>query len=839
MKKNILYIFISALLFSCGINKRPEARGKILKGFVANNNTLFNAKDALQTELDNRAKSHKDNFYSGYIPLLKYNEVVEGLTPINPGFTNNNGGSQVPNFGGRNPGGMSPADLNSSGSSTPPIKGATILEISEAKALKTIQHYSVTRKGIEKNDQIFDAYIVLMKARIYQHKALEALDAYNSLKLLMPKDKRMPLATIYQGLAYSQLKDYHKANAIFSDLEKQDISKKYQRLLTVFHAENLILFGKKELAIAQLNKAFEVNKDRPLKSRISFLKGQLQMEMGKNTEARESFLNAYKYANDFEFEVKSQIEIAKTYNSKTDYEGAKKYLENISKKGTYASRKNEFYYALGIMANQVGKKDDALAFFKKSLKEKGKDPQIKGLDYYEIGKHFFDKDEYIAAGVYYDSALVVMTHEPTKNLLKEQSENIKKLSKNYYLIKKNDSILALSKMSESQRNAYFQTYIDKLKAKENIAERERKQKERSEGFDSGDFGKNSIFGSGGNNFQDFGTSTKGFYFNNTNTVAKGVSAFKQIWGDRGLADNWRFSAKMASISDMKSTALGTTTAPDPRRYETSFYVEKIPTDVNTLSNLKKERDTASLGLGMMYENLFSNRPLATKTLYNLVDNQPEEDTMLKALYQIFAMNYEKNPEIAERAKQKLLTDYPYTSYAEFARNPRGNNFVKSSEVVEKAYTDAYNLYKDEQFAKSKTLVEKTLTDFPKDALVPKLSLLNALLTGKLSGKEVMILQLEQIVLNYAKTPEGLKAKEMLNYLKSDLKMQMADQHGNPVNNNQNNNPVAPPPNNNGGLFNSPGDPKNFPNRTKEEAIRKRQEKLQSANDMPTIALPKK
>jgi hypothetical protein len=41
-------------------------------------------------------------------------------------------------------------------------------------------------------------------------------------------------------------------------------------------------------------------------------------------------------------------------------------------------------------------------------------------------------------------------------------------------------------------------------------------------------------------------------------------------------------------------------------------------------------------------------------------------------------------------------------------------------------------------------------------------------SGKSSGKEVMILQLEQIALNYSKTPEGIKAKEMLNYLKSDL-----------------------------------------------------------------------
>jgi hypothetical protein len=39
-----------------------------------------------------------------------------------------------------------------------------------------------------------------------------------------------------------------------------------------------------------------------------------------------------------------------------------------------------------------------------------------------------------------------MTYEPSKILLKDQSAYIKKISKNYYLIKKNDSILSLAKM---------------------------------------------------------------------------------------------------------------------------------------------------------------------------------------------------------------------------------------------------------------------------------------------------------------------------------------------------------------------------------------------------------
>jgi hypothetical protein len=69
---------------------------------------------------------------------------------------------------------------------------------------------------------------------------------------------------------------------------------------------------------------------------------------------------------------------------------SQKYLEDISKKGTYGSRKNEFYYALGLMPIKQ-EKQMKQEFFRKSLKEKVSDPQIRGLAYYEIGKGYLIK----------------------------------------------------------------------------------------------------------------------------------------------------------------------------------------------------------------------------------------------------------------------------------------------------------------------------------------------------------------------------------------------------------------------------------------------------------------
>lgn len=769
MKKNILLLLSIVFLAACSPRNKKGSQSVGLKGFTSYYNTIFNSKDALESELRNRDEAHQDNFYAPYIRLMTYDEQPLGTEfgqDPNSMFGNDMGGRAISSTGGNQQ------------------TGATTLQIAEAKALKAIAKYSVQKNGEEKNKMMFDAHILLAQSRLYQNKPLEALDALNYIFTNMRKDKDINLARIYQGLAYTRMKDYYRANEVFHALKNSDLKKDHEKLLTVYYSEMLLDSGKKEEAVAELEDAFSVNKNRKLRSRIAFLRGQILADLGKNEEARESFVTAYKNSNDFEFEVKSQVEIAKTFNgSGDDYEGAKNYLEDISKKGTYASRKNEFYYALGLMANKAGKPDEAQEYFRKSIEEKVSDPQIRGLTFYEVGKSYFDKNDYLSAGAYYDSALAVMTYEPSKRDLDVLSKNIKDVTANYYLIKKNDSILALTKMSEPEKTAYFAKYIEDLKAKEAKEEAERIKLEKEQAFDTGDYNPNSMFSSSGSTFQDFsgtGGGRSGFYFANDNTVSKGRSEFNQRWGSRALMDNWRFSNRMATLEDARNMAMGIETVRDPRRFEPSFYMETIPTNPEEIFSLKKDRDTASLGLGRMYDNYFSNRPLATKTLYDLVDNKPEDDIRLQALYQIFAMNYELNPSSSERAKNLILSDYPYTSYAEFVKNPRSSNFLKSSPEVEGAYKQAFDLYATEKFEDSNSLIVSTVEKYPKDALVPKFALLQAFNTGKTAGKEIMILQLEQIALNYSKTPEGEKAKEMLNYLKSDLSMDLTDESGNRV-----------------------------------------------------------
>lgn len=768
MKKSILLLVALSFILACSPRKNTYL-ARQYQGFITTYNVLFNGEEALATELEQREKAYKDNFSAPFIRLLTFEEQISDTE------------MQALGFGGE-PKGSPPADFYNStpiSVSASANGGTGALAVAELKALKAIEKHAMPFNGQEKNKAVFDAYLLLAKARLFQNKPLEALDALNTAQKVFAKDKRLPWAKLYAAYALGKLKDDYRADESFRALKKEKLKPSQKRLLSILYAEMLLKAGKPNEAVEELEEAYAFNKNKKMRSRIAFLRGQILASLGKNEEARASFITAYKNARDYDFEIKSQIEMAKTFSgSPADYEETQKYLSSLIQKGTYASRKNEIYYALAMMALNQNQKEEALDFFRKSVREKISDPQVRGQAYYEIGKKYFAENDYLSAGVYFDSAYAVMNYAPVKERVKALTKNIKQISDNYYLIRKNDSLLKLVQMPEAERLAFYNQHISGIKAKEEKEALERKRQASNKDENRTD--AFSLLNNAGNApFMEFGQS-KGFYFANASTVAKGATAFRQIWGDRALADNWRTAPRANTIQELKNSALGVPTAPNPRRLEPEFYLEQLPKDPEQLLALKKARDTASLGLGRMYEAFFGNIPLATKTLYDLVDAQPDPETELQALYLIFSMNYEKTPQAAARAKALILEKHPFTSYAEFVKNPQKKNLTASSSEVEAAYQQAFSLYAEEKFEASKKAIEAALQKYPHDLLVPKFLLLQAFNTGKTAGKEVMILQLEQLMLNYAKTPEGQKAAEMLKSIKSDLKVELRDAQGNPV-----------------------------------------------------------
>ncbi len=76
MKKYSYFLIILALAVACSPRKNTFVN-RNYQNFYAYYNTLFNSKDALESELNTRKNSHQDNFYQPYIKLLTFDNDHE------------------------------------------------------------------------------------------------------------------------------------------------------------------------------------------------------------------------------------------------------------------------------------------------------------------------------------------------------------------------------------------------------------------------------------------------------------------------------------------------------------------------------------------------------------------------------------------------------------------------------------------------------------------------------------------------------------------------------------------------------------------------------------------
>lgn len=746
MKKKLLLLACLGLMVSCSV-KKDSAKNRAFHNSTAWFNTLFNAEEEMDKKIDELEISYKDN-YSEILPVDPRPEIVQPelsedyIDQMSAGFKNKPGGS--------------------SNKDAPQVTG---FDLVEKKALKAIENHSMLIDGRERNKTMTRAYLVLGKARYNNGKSFEALEALNYMQNKLPYNKKFtPEARLYTALANFQTGNYFEGERILENLNKDDgYKKKYQEKFAKYYAENMIRNGDYEEAIELLDKTIENTKNKKRKARYYFIEGQLYSLLGMQNEAGEAFTRVYKMKPGFEMEVKSQLGIAANFDpEKNSYNSYKEHLLDVSKKGNYVSRKNEFFYAIGDMAIKEGKVEEARKYLKESFVGPASDPYVRGRAYERYADLEFDQGNYVHASAYYDSALSVTPYDKDIARITERSTSLKFLMEKYYLVKRNDSILKLAYMTQEEKDKFFGDYIAKLKIED--AKRQKQIEEEATIFQTQTKG-----GSFDTSF-DGGGST--FYFYNTSLKSNGVNEFKRIWGNVRLGDNWRSSTGGAlSIEDQEAEMLGQADAQNPRRYELDFYLEQIPTKQNELNKLKIERDTTELSLGIGYYDLFKNAKSATETLEHLVSTPPKEQaTEAQAYYQIYRINQkEENLAKADEYKNLILSKYPNSIYAEYILNPEVNFITPTTKEALAYYEETYDLYKAGKYDEVKSRTVEAIEKWPTEAIIAKFSLVNALAIGKTEGKENFVSALELITVAYQNSDEAKKAQEILDLLSGKTK----------------------------------------------------------------------
>jgi len=623
------------------------------------------------------------------------------------------------------------------------------IELAEIKAVKAIQKHGMNIKGKEKNPQIDETYMLLGKARYFDNRFIPALEAFNYILFKYPASSNINLAKVWRAKTNLRLQNEDVAIKNLKKLIQSEELSKYDTVeASSTLAQAYITTKALDSAITQLQVASQLTRNNEQRGRLHFIEGQLYSTLGKKDSANLAFdkvidLNR---RTPRAYMISAHLEKIKNFDSENgDKLALQELLEDLETNRENRPFLDKIYHQIAKYQLQNESDSTAISYFNKSLRTNSEDDYLKAVNYQTLGDLNFDYSEYSLAGSYYDSTLLSLKENSKSfRVIKRKRENLEDVIYYESIAQDNDSILSVVAMSDADKETYFQSYIDTLKAEE---------------------ASKKAAASSGNAFETslnvVTKKGKSFYFYNPTTVAYGKNEFIKVWGDRALETNWRWSSKR-TLTDIEAAAETEAAAEqeDQKRYSVDFYLAQIPTEEKVLDSISKERNFAYYQLGLIYKDKFKEYKLAKDKLEQLLKQNPEERLVLPAkynLYKLYALLDLKR--LQALIKSDIIENHPDSRYAEILLNPE-SALLNNENSPETLYNNLYAQFELGEYQQVIDGCDLQIIRLDGEEIVPKLELLKVTSKARLFGFEAYKEGLNYVALNYPSSIEGKKAARM-------------------------------------------------------------------------------
>lgn len=642
-------------------------------------------------------------------------------------------------------------------------------KLAEEKATKAIQKHSMYMGGREKNPQMDEAYLMLGKSRYYDNRFIPALESFNYILYKYPGSGNINEARVwrektnlrlrYDELAIENLKELLKEERLKGQVKADALATLAQAYINLEHLDS---------AAVPLKEARDLTSLKEERARYTFILGQIAGSLNDKQDAYSYFQEVI----DMKRQAPRQYTIqshAQQFINRVDGEiDSVSFLDKYSK--LLKDRENRPYLdlinrQLGLYYSSKLNYKQSIAYLKESVKRSKGDEQLKARNYLDIGEIYFNTASYELAGNYYDSAISILpTRSREAYRIAKKRESLHDVVLFEKMAKENDSILYLVNLSDSDKRSYFQNHVDEL----------RKLDFRKLNSELGGNSSNNLF-----NMPDFGSAIDksmqssggvgqgktGFYFYSQNAVSYGKLDFKKRWGNRALADNWRWGSNMGTANadmeeDLAVVADSATSEKfDDPRYNIETYLKEVPTDLDEIASIKKDRDFAYFQLGAIYSEKFAEFEMGAEKLEALLLFEPEERLVLPALYKLYKIYSSIDEEKAALVKMRIISEFPDSRYALLLQNRLGEQTF--AETVEEVYARLHREYESGEYLEVLQQLNSAIEQFNGDDYLSKLELLKAKVVGRLQGLEAYKTTLNYVGLTYASTSEGKEAERII------------------------------------------------------------------------------
>lgn len=601
-----------------------------------------------------------------------------------------------------------------------------------------------------------DSYVLVGKARYYASEFPDAIETYKYVNKKGKDDNARHEALINLIRTFVESNEINNAIAVSDFLKKENLNQKNLFDLYMARAYMYQRRADKDQMVQNLVKAEELISRSNDKARVEFIIGQVYQELGFDAEAYKYYSKSLSSNPTYELSFYTKLNMGQVtqLTKNNDVKKVRKYFKKLLRDPKNLEYQDKIYYEMAGFEFKNGNLLEAIEFYKNSVDKSISNDRQKSYSYWKLGLIYYDSlKNFPLAKSYYDSTITVMPEDEDEYLsIKQRQEVLSEFVEHITTVHVNDSLIALSYLSEDSTRAIATEKVEKAFEKER--ERKRKAKERarrqqlSTSFDRE--GSDLI-----NSSVEEGAT---WYFYNPAVLGRGASEFKRIWGNRVLEDNWRRSVKTGgSVIDT-----GSEEDKEEDKEESEDEVKKrlneevdallanIPRDEISLQKCLDEIEIALYNLGNIYNFKLEEKENAISSFEQLLGRYNESAYRPEALYQLYLL-YSQLDQLDfknERARQ-LKEQFPESIYAKLIDNP---NYKEDSQAatsqLKNVYKDAYLLYSSGNYKESKYLLDSALKVHPKNDFSDNLVLLNAMSIGMIEGLYKYQFELNNFIKKY-------------------------------------------------------------------------------------------
>ena len=638
----------------------------------------------------------------------------------------------------------------------------------------------------EYNPFLWKAWMLLGKAQFMKGDFDEAAATFSYMsRLYQTQPMQNCMARAWLAQSYLELDWLYDAEDIIRNMRRDSIHYRAQDDWDLTMANYYTKNKEYDKALPYLRKTIKHEKRKVQKARLWYLTGQMETALGHRDLAYRAYRKVISQNPPYEMEFNARIAQTEVL-AKGNYKKMIGRLKRMARSDKNKDYLDQVYYAIGNIYLAQNDTAHAIDAYEQGNTKATRSGIEKGVLLLRLGDLYWEMEKYNDAQRCYGEAIGLLDKDrPDYEELSNRSKMLDELVPFTDAIHLQDSLQALAKISEEDRNKAIDRVIEDLKKKEK-EERDKAREAEVEKIQQRQ-------GATGNRNQRTTPTTPSasatqskdgkWYFYNQMAVNQGKQQFQKQWGKRENVDNWQrlnqtvvnleapLSSPEGGTADLPtdSTAIegiggaeGTglaaqdsvatdTLANDPHNRE--YYLAQIPFTEEQVQESNVIIMDGLYNSGVIFKDKLDNLRLSEKNLTRLTTQYPDYEQMDLAWYHLFLL-YSRlgDHTTAANCLSSLQADFPESEWTILLSDPYFEENARFGEHIEDSlYTATYDAFKQSRYQEVSGNVRISADRFPLGENRPKFIFIEGLSLLNEGDSKGCVEQLKVVVEKYPKS----------------------------------------------------------------------------------------